>query len=199
MKYSLIFKDEKDFITQETNFLNKILPFFKKYFVIKLIIIVILLMILYKFQKFFVIIISIILIQYIKFKRTRLGINLELEPSYLLGLAITLVYGIEYGLIFITLPFLISFNGFGIGLLVNYLNKLIFIISIFFYWSLTKNTSLLIYFSIFIVILTDIFGFFIRKKFGQTLFEIFSVVFTNSLIRWIYFSLFLKGVIIIII
>ncbi|MEM3373911.1 MAG: hypothetical protein QXE31_01695 [Candidatus Woesearchaeota archaeon] len=197
LKYNqlLNFNDEKDFLKKELSFIDKILPSIKKNFILKILIFILILIMLYKYHKFFIIIISILLIQYIKFKRTKHGINFEIEPSYLIALAITLTYGLEYGVIFIILPLVLSFSGFNIGVIVNFSNKLIFIISVYLYWTFTKNIFFLTYFAIFIVILTDVIGFFIRKRFGQNLLEILQVVLTNSIIRWIYFSFFLNLII----
>ncbi len=192
-----LLKDEKEWLNQETRFIDKILPFLKKKFLIKLLLFILILVIIAKYFKFFITLLFILFVSYIKFKRTKNMINIEIEPTYLLGIALALAFGLNYSFLFFLIPFFFSMiiTGFGIGLLVNLISKLIVMFLVYFFWEFTRNETYMIFFAILIVIATDFFGFFIRKKFGQPIMEIIQGILTNALIRLAYFSLFLDLII----
>jgi hypothetical protein len=193
MKHIDYLKDEEEWLKQETKFIDKLIPFFKKRLLIKSLILVLVFILIAKFFALFVTLLSIFLISYIRYKRTIHRVSIEIEPTYLIGIALTLAFGIEYGIAFIIIPgiFALITSGFGIGWLVNIVNKVVVIYLTYIYWTLTFNETYLIYLATFLVLLTDFLGFFVRKKFGQPFFEILQVVVSNAILRFAYFSIFL--------
>jgi hypothetical protein len=192
-----ILRDEREWLDKSTKPLDRFIPSTKKKLILKLaLIIVISLLIFIKFHKAFITLIAIVLISYIRFKRSKLRIDIEIEPTYLLAIALTLAFGLEYGIIFIIIPTIVTIMyGISIGLLVNIINKVVVIIATYFYWTTTHNETYMILIATFLVFITDMSGFFIRKKFGQPMPQIIQVIATNSIIRFCYFSLFLDLVI----
>jgi hypothetical protein len=145
-----------------------------------------------RFHKLFITVFFIAIASYIRFKRQKYGIDIELEPNYLLAIALALGFGIEYGLAFILLPMLLtSFTGVSIGLFVNLMNKVIVVWLTLLFWNTFRNAALMILVATGLVLLTDILGFFIRKRFGQPILQIIQVLATNAILRFGYFSLFL--------
>ncbi|MCM2326017.1 MAG: hypothetical protein NDI94_06140 [Candidatus Woesearchaeota archaeon] len=192
-----ILRDEREWLEKSTRPIDRFIPSAKKKLILKLtLVIAISLLIFIKFHKAFITLIAIVLISYIRFKRSKLRIDIEIEPTYLLAIALTLAFGIEYGITFIIIPTLATLiYGVSIGLLVNVINKIVVILATYFYWIATHNENYMILIATSLVFITDMSGFFIRKKFGQPMPQIIQVIATNTIIRFCYFSLFLDLVI----
>ena len=192
-----LLRDEKEWLEDSTKPIGRVLPIINKNLIVKLLVLFTIFILLFiKFHKLFITLIAILFISYIRFKRTKFNIDAELEPSYLLAISITLAFGVNYGLFFIIIPMLITiFHGISIGLVVNIINKIVVILVTYFYWLNFHTETYMILIATAVVLLTDIVGFFIRKKFGQPLPQIIQVMATNTIIRFCYFSLFLNFVV----
>ena len=98
IEYNLI-KDEVEWIKQNTNFYDRFIPFLSnKYFLKIFFSIIIFGFLLLKFFPIFVTIIFSLITSYIKFKRTKVGFGIEIEPSYLFSIVLLLAFGYQYGL-----------------------------------------------------------------------------------------------------
>ncbi|MBN2422018.1 hypothetical protein JXB41_02230 [Candidatus Woesearchaeota archaeon] len=185
-------KDETDWLNKETTFLEKLLPVLSHNLLHKFILFVFILLIIVKYFSIFVTIIFSLITSYIKFKRQKKGILIEIEPSYLFPIILTISFGIKYGLFYIFIPVLMSIItlGFSTGLIVNTINKLIVTIGVFLFWEYT--TLNIIWVSVILVIVTDLIGTFLRFKLRQPPHEIILTVATNALLRFTYFFLFLE-------
>lgn len=190
-------KDEKEWLEESTKPIDSFLPILNKSLVFKLLILlIILIFLLIRFHKLFITIIAIVFISYIKFKRAKLAIDIEIEPSYLLAIALTFAFGINYGVLFIIMHMLVTVvNGVTIGLIVIIVNKIIVNYVTYFYWIQFHNVIYMIIIATTTVLATDIIGFFIRKKFGQPLPQIIPLLATNTIIRFCYFTLFLDFIV----
>ncbi|MFH2020714.1 MAG: hypothetical protein ABIJ34_04830 [archaeon] len=195
VKYN--FRDEKAWIEEETKLIDRIHPFFKTHLILKFLLFIVIVFLIAKFFSFFTTLLMILAISYIRFKRTKYGINIEIEPTYLIAVALTLAFGLDHGLLFVLIPGLLAIgtSGMSIGMLVNLANKFVVVYLTYLYWLYSHNETYLIIFATIIVVLTDIVGFFFRKKFGQPLPEIIQVMATNTILRFMYFSMFLDLVV----
>jgi hypothetical protein len=188
-----ILRDEKEWLDKSTRPIGKVIPVINKSLLLRILIFLVAFVIIFiKFHELFITLIAISIISYIRFKRTKFQIDIELEPSYLIAIALTLAFGVNYGILFVVIPMFVTIlHGVSVGLIVNILNKIIVIYATYFYWITFNNETYMILVATALVLITDIIGFFIRRKFGQPLPQIIQVMATNTIIRYIYFSLFL--------
>jgi len=190
------FKDEIEWFDQETSYLDKIVPFLKNHY-LKIMSLILILILLYRYLHVFLVIIFSFITSYIKFKRLKIGIPIEIEPSYLFAIVLIVAYGIPHALLFLfisTLPALIG--GMSTGIIINVLNKLMVMFGVYYIWQIFGNTSYVLIAAITFVIISDIVGYFLRLKVGQPFVEILLTVFTNSFFRILYFSFLLEPMII---
>lgn len=142
------FNDELKWADNETKFLDKYAPFLHHRLVPRILIVLILLAImLLFFFKIFLTLLFIFIVSYIRFKRAKKGLFIEIEPSYLFGIALTLAFGIEYAIIYILIPAILSgaTDGFGGPLLINAANKFIVFLSVYYFWEFTHNLNYIIF------------------------------------------------------
>jgi hypothetical protein len=191
--HNAMFRDEKEWIDKSTKPIDNVLPMLDRNRLFKIVFVSLALIFLFiKFHKLFITLIAAFFISYVRFKRTKMKIDVEIEPSYLIAIAITLAFGINYGVVFILLPMLTTvIYGISIGFLVSFANKVVVIIAVNYYWDTFHNPSTMIFVATAMVLLTDIIGYFFRKKFGQSIVEIIQLMATNTILRYSYFSLFL--------
>ncbi|MBU0757286.1 MAG: hypothetical protein KKF44_04420 [Nanoarchaeota archaeon] len=196
-KKNISFGDEREWWDISTKPIERIIPLLNKGLISKVLFyLLILALLLINFHKLFITILSIIFVSYVRFKRTKHGIDMEVEPSYLLAISITLAFGLEYGLAFVIIPQIAtSFTGVNIGTVVNILNKAVVICATYFYWMAFHNKEFMILFATILVLTTDIAGYFVRKHFGQPILQIIQVLATNTIIRLCYFSIFLDFIV----
>lgn len=189
-----VLKDEVEWVDKETKFIDKILPFLPKYLLLKIILFSLILFFLVRFSGIFVTIIFSLITSYIKFKRLKFGIPIEVEPAYLFTIVLTLVYGLPYGLLFLLFPVTLTslVAGFSIALIVNIWNKLLVLFGVYIFWHFIPNTSHLLVFAVALVILTDFLAYKFRLNVGQPIHEIIMTLASNSVLRLMYFSVLLE-------
>jgi len=187
-----ILKDELEFIEEETKFLDKI-PLLSNFFS-KFLILLIVLIILIKYYKLLAVVVFSVISSYIKFKRLKIGIPIELEPTYLFMIVLTLSFGLQYGLFYILIPVLLSsfVSGFSPSLIINIWNKLVVLFGVHFITIVLPEYRYFILPSIILVIITDIISYRLRINIGQPIYEVILVLGSNSILRFIYLSILLE-------
>ena len=97
-------KDEFEWVKEETKFIDKILPILSNKYVLKFFLLVVILILLFRFFPIFITLIFSLFTSYIKFKRTKFGFPIEIEPTYLFSIVLMLAFGFYYGLFYILIP-----------------------------------------------------------------------------------------------
>lgn len=186
-----LLKDEKKWLEEETKPIGKIHPFFRKSLLAKTLLFLLLIILTFKYPHFFLTIIFSLIVSYIKFKRMKYEIPMELEPSYFFMVVLTLSYGFWYGAAFLIITiFPALFRGVSFGLLINTLSKFLVMLASMTVWHFKSDTNLVIYIVLMMVFLIDLLSYKPRILSGQPIHEILLNLFSNTLIRYIYFSFF---------
>jgi hypothetical protein len=191
-----VLSDEIEWISEETRLIDRILPFLSKKLLLKTALLMAGIFLLTKFFELFITIVFIALISYIRFKRTKRGINIEIEPSYLFAIVLTIAFGLNYGLALIIIPGLaaIAVSGLSGSIVINIANKIAVILGVYVFWLYFRNTALIVAVAISLVILTDILTLRVRQKVGQPMHEIIQVIASNAIVRLAYFSILLEPI-----
>ncbi|MBT4352735.1 hypothetical protein HOD20_09450 [archaeon] len=186
-----IIQDEVDWVYRENKHLEELLPKKNRNIWSKLVIVIFIIFMMIKFNKISVLIIFLSIASYIKFKRAKRSIHLEIEPTYLFLIVLTISYGLIYGIVFIFLrEILASVARFNKLIIQDISTKLAVILIAHLMWnSLKINIVIPILIVIFIF---EIFNYFIKIKFGQKKYEALSATISHFFFRWIYFSIFLE-------
>ena len=186
-----IIQDEVDWVYRENKHLEELLPKKNRNIWSKLVIVIFIIFMMIKFNKISVLIIFLSIASYIKFKRAKRSIQLEIEPTYLFLIVLTISYGLIYGIVFIFLrEILASVARFNKLIIQDISTKLAVILIAHLMWnSLKINIVIPILIVIFIF---EIFNYFIKIKFGQKKYEALSATISHFFFRWIYFSIFLE-------
>ncbi|MBT3720597.1 hypothetical protein HN789_04735 [archaeon] len=195
-KYNLL-EDEITWVKEETKFFDKILPVLSNKYFLKFLLLIFILIILIRFFAVFITIVFSLITSYIKFKRTKFGFPIEIEPTYLFSIVLMLAFGVQYGLFYILIPVTVPFLMAGptAGTFVNIWNKLVVFFGVYFFQYFFPSSKFLVLVAVVLVLITDITGYFLRKKFGQPLPEILIAVFSNMFLRYVYFSFLLDIVV----
>ncbi len=189
-----ILKDEIEWVEKETKFIDKILPVISNKLFLKFILTIFILFILFRFYKVFTTILFVLITSYIRFKREKMGIPIEIEPTYLFAIVLTLAFDLRFGFLFIFIPVFVTvfIKGVSGSLIVNIWNKIIVLLGVYFFWYFFPNIKYIIWVAIGLVIITDLIGYKLRLKVGQPVHEIIMTLATNSVLRFTYFSILLE-------
>ncbi len=186
-----LLKDEKKWLEEETKPIGKIHPFFRKNLLAKTFLLLLLILLTIKYPHFFLTIIFSLVISYIKFKRMKYELPMEIEPSYLFMVVLALSYGFWYGIAFLIITiFPALFRGVSLGLFINTLSKFLVMIAALLIWNFKNDTNFVIYIVLIMVFLIDLLSYKPRVLSGQPIHEILLNLLSNTLIRYIYFSFF---------
>ena len=189
-----VLKDEIEWVEKETKFIDKIIPAISNKLFLKFMLFVFTLIILIRFYMVFTTILFVLITNYIRFKREKMGIPIEIEPTYLFAIVLTLAFDLRFGFLFIFIPVFVTIfiKGVSGSLLVNIWNKIIVLLGVYFFWYFFPNIKYIIWVAIGLVIITDLIGYKLRLKVGQPIHEIIMTLISNSLLRFTYFSLLLE-------
>jgi len=191
--------EEAEWLDNETRWLDRYLPRKHHGLALRLVILSLILFVLaLKFFKIFIVVILLLVTSYIRFKREKKGIPIEIEPTYLLTIVVFLAYGFRMAVLFIALPLLLTSitRGFGIWMMFNFMNKFLVLLGVMVFLRFSKDLTLLVFISTGLVLAADLLTSRARQKMGQPFYEIIVNVSTNFVLRLVYFSLFLEPAVI---
>ena len=182
--------DEVEWVNRQNKRLDKAIPKKIRNIKTKILIVLITIFVIIKFYKIAILLLFLGINSYIKFKRSKLSIHFEIEPTYLFAVALTLKFGLAYGIAFIfSREIIASIARFNRLMVLDIVTKVAVILTANIMWRNVKmNLTVPLLAIIFIF---EIITFFIKVKLGNSKYEAISAVSSHFFFRWVYFSIFL--------